>query len=993
MLPQKQSKGKKIKKRLTSLFTKKKEEKIAISTEIATIKTEASSVEENLNRESNTSFNEKPITIFLIGSTGKGKSTLANVLINKANEKDSSNFEEVFKESQASVSGTREIQKEEFVKNNINYVTIDTVGLGDTKLKREEVLDKIAEAVYFAREGISQIFLVIGGRFDEKEMANYDLLKSIIFDQEVVNHTTIIRTNFKNFEDKVICQEDIDKMIEEGGKLAKIIQSCQQRVIHVNNPPLKLTPDDDEDAEEEKKRIDKEIKEALNKRSKSGDKLLDHLQQVCQKDFYQPTKLQSLSDEIFTYMEEKIKKREGLAKKETERRKKLGKIQSEKKIKKIDEQLVEDNKSEIEIINSIGEQVEEINLQQLITDNSELKEKEKIGPEESEKERENRRKILIKSGINVLENQLQKLNKTKELIEGIQRADEQIRQIVFNHIFNNIEEINQVTGSEFFLNSFANDSNESLTNKLTITELLAKRKELEVKLSGKKDDNQSLEKIKEEIKKKEQELLKFKKELLTIKEITEKWQEKGFTVVQSQEWADVLKRDFNPETDVAFCVWLRDNKKITVEKLSNYNHEDIEKLRIEATEILATSDQQKLIDNKDKTILLIGSTGKGKSTLANVLVNQANQFTEIFKESGASVSGTREIQSEEFVEKGINYSIIDTVGLGDTKLKREVVLDKIAEAVYLAQQGVNQVFFVIDEKFNPQEMSNYDLLKSIIFDDQVIAYTTIIRTRFANFKDKQDCQADIEAMIKQEGKLAEIIQSCQKRVVYVDNPSLHVLPDDAEDEAGQQAAQQEATEEIASRKETRQASRAILLEHLNNNCQNSPYQPEKLTQLSNDIAADYLQYLTKKKELERELKEVQHSPTHNQSTTQVAVTSESATTLLTEEPTTTKSEPKTVIISHEDIALLQDKKSRLQREISEKETAIRQKVLKHIFNNYQNISQELGSGIFLSSVTGDHDWTAIHPDFKPEIILKWLKEGFSFWTNSTMSWSPQGLWF
>jgi hypothetical protein len=199
-------------------------------------------------------------------------------------------------------------------------------------------------------------------------------------------------------------------------------------------------------------------------------------------------------------------------------------------------------------------------------------------------------------------------------------------------------------------------------------------------------------------------------------------------------------------------------------------------------------------------------------------------------------------------------------------------------------------------------------------------------------------------MIEQGGKLAEIINSCQKRVVYVDNPSLNLT-----------SAKRKA--EIPARKEIRGESRKILLKHLQKNSLDSPYKPEKLTQLSKEIATDYFEYLTKKKELDQELSKlkVKHSPTHNQSTTQVTVASESATTLLTEEPITTNPEQKIVIISSEDIALLQDKKSRLQREISEKETAIRQKVLKHIFNNYQNISQELGGGVFLTSVTGDHD--------------------------------------
>jgi predicted GTPase len=138
-----------------------------------------------------------------------------------------------------------------------------------------------------------------------------------------------------------------------------------------------------------------------------------------------------------------------------------------------------------------------------------------------------------------------------------------------------------------------------------------------------------------------------------------------------------------------------------------------------------------------KTILLIGSTGKGKSTLANVLVDEKGEFKEIFGESGASISVTREIQQEKFTENGVNYAIIDTVGLGDTKLEKDKVLDKIAEAVYLAREGISQVFFVIDGRFDQKEMANYDLLKAVIFDQEVVNHTTIIRTRFENFQSKE----------------------------------------------------------------------------------------------------------------------------------------------------------------------------------------------------------------------------------------------------------------
>jgi energy-coupling factor transporter ATP-binding protein EcfA2 len=400
----------------------------------------------------------------------------------------------------------------------------------------------------------------------------------------------------------------------------------------------------------------------------------------------------------------------------------------------------------------------------------------------------------------------------------------------------------------------------------------------------------------------------------------------------------------------------------------------------------------------EKTILLIGSTGKGKSTLANVLTNTNN-----FKESQKSVSGTREIQSEEFefnyadLEKEkldklqakiiseqnnldeedrrffqkilqeylnnkekIRYCVIDTVGLGDTKLKREEVLDKIAEAVYLARQGVGQIFFVIDEKFNPQEMSNYDLLKNIIFDDQVIAYTTIIRTRFADFKNKDKRQADIELMIEQGDKLAQIINSCQKRVVYVDNPSLNLVPARNETEARKTVRENKITD----RKNTRNDSRKELINHLNqiNQNQTALYQPSKLKNLSAELAETFEQ----KKSLEKKLKDLQekHSPIPVQANPiNTIITTPSVTesaSEISEEVIGNSSSRFLKIIgigeskhSLEKIRQLEDKRKELENQIQAKQQQIRAKVWCHILNNADGINEQLGGQDFLTSVTED----------------------------------------
>ncbi|CAI2164582.1 18999_t:CDS:2 [Funneliformis geosporum] len=167
---------------------------------------------------------------------------------------------------------------------------------------------------------------------------------------------------------------------------------------------------------------------------------------------------------------------------------------------------------------------------------------------------------------------------------------------------------------------------------------------------------------------------------------------------------------------------------------------------------------------KTKKILLIGGTGKGKSTLANVLFN-----SEIFKESELSVSETRNIQSEVFdpgftaeqeEAKKILYHIIDTPGLGDTKLSERAILDIIEEAVYLVRDGVSQVLFITDGRFDQGEIDIYNLLKLVLFDQEITSHTSIVKTRFPNFRKKEECETDTNFMIDETSELAEIIKSC-----------------------------------------------------------------------------------------------------------------------------------------------------------------------------------------------------------------------------------------
>src|SRR5436305_7998023 len=117
-----------------------------------------------------------------------------------------------------------------------------------------------------------------------------------------------------------------------------------------------------------------------------------------------------------------------------------------------------------------------------------------------------------------------------------------------------------------------------------------------------------------------------------------------------------------------------------------------------------------------RNIILIGKTGNGKSTLANVISG-----TNRFAESSGSVSETRNIQSEFFEvnltrngRERIRYQLIDTVGIGDTQLTPRGVFERIGRASHAIREGLNQIFFVTNGRFTQEEARAYRDLKQVI---------------------------------------------------------------------------------------------------------------------------------------------------------------------------------------------------------------------------------------------------------------------------------------
>ncbi|CAG8750328.1 44743_t:CDS:10 [Gigaspora margarita] len=297
--------------------------------------------------------------------------------------------------------------------------------------------------------------------------------------------------------------------------------------------------------------------------------------------------------------------------------------------------------------------------------------------------------------------------------------------------------------------------------------------------------------------------------------------------------------DFNK----IFCGKKTDKKKIgeasygDLEKLF-YNWKKANQGKTKLKTETRKSAVSRATSDKVRNILLIGRTGSGKSTLANVLINKDGEFGEIFRESAGSVSETRNIQSEKFSidiskneEEKINYRVIDTIGFGDTKLSNKAVLQLLQDLVpIIGDDGLNQILFVTDGRFTEKEIETYKLLETVIFDKEVVDFTTIIRVRFPKFEDNSFCNKDRERLRGENEEIFRILKA--SKIIYLNNPPLE----------GRATV-------IELAKETREESRKRLLTYLAT-CQDI-YYPANLTEFKQRID----DYQTKSEQLEKELRE------------------------------------------------------------------------------------------------------------------------------------------
>ncbi|CAG8693223.1 5025_t:CDS:1, partial [Ambispora gerdemannii] len=168
-------------------------------------------------------------------------------------------------------------------------------------------------------------------------------------------------------------------------------------------------------------------------------------------------------------------------------------------------------------------------------------------------------------------------------------------------------------------------------------------------------------------------------------------------------------------------------------------------------------------------------------------------------------------------------------------------LKKIIEGACLAKDGLYQILFVTNGKLTQDEVDIYNYLRTIIFDEGVSQYTTLVRTRFPNFQEKETLYDDLKRMIKESNELVELLRSCRD-FIYVNNPSL-----------------KEVNNNIEIFEETRNASRKELMKALSS-CGEETYKAKGLNSLSQRIKEP----ITKEKILRRDLATITDNDPHKE---------------------------------------------------------------------------------------------------------------------------------